>query len=158
MKRGVIQVSCTAESTVEATSAVFHIYVTGSNFMMGHAVKEKCQEVKNMVEGLLQAGLENDDIQIKWPSAGLSIYPNPFRNETKIEFYLTGSSKIQMHVVDLKGRILRQLQNSVLLGGEYEIRWDGTNKSGQVLPAGMYLIRLTTDKEVIVKKVTLQRF
>lgn len=89
---------------------------------------------------------------------GLLAYPNPFKEETMIEFHLPVADQTSLQIFNLHGKLLKQLQIGQLEAGLHQIRWDGRANNNRTLPSGIYLIRLTVGKEVLIKKVSLQRF
>jgi hypothetical protein len=80
----------------------------------------------------------------------LSSYPNPFNPSTKIEFFLTYTSEIELKVYNLLGEEVRKLLKENLPPGKYEILF---NASG--LTSGPYFVILNTNKEIKAKKILL---
>ena len=75
------------------------------------------------------------------------IYPNPFEKETKIEFSVSNPERIDLCILDNKGRKVRQL----LIGdevqkGKFQIIWDGKDGLGNELPNGVYYYVLRGEK------------
>ena len=82
----------------------------------------------------------------------LSAYPNPFREQTLVAFSLTGLQSPKtalLTITDLTGRTVRQLSASQsglpVRIGLNEWAWDGRSNAGALLPAGVYLYKLTLD-------------
>ena len=80
----------------------------------------------------------------------LTVSPNPFRDQVRFAFQLTGSQApetVELTITDLNGRVLRRLTegqtNFSSRIGLNEWLWDGRSDSGEPLPAGLYLYRLT---------------
>ena len=69
-------------------------------------------------------------------------YPNPFNPITTLRYDLPEQSQVTLTVYDLMGRELIQLVNEKQNAGYKSIRWDGTDKSGKPVSAGIYLYRL----------------
>ncbi len=75
----------------------------------------------------------------------LTVYPNPFRDQARFSFMLTGDqppAPISIILTDLQGHVLRQL-NEPLRIGLNEWTWDGRSDTGASLPAGVYLYSIT---------------
>lgn len=70
------------------------------------------------------------------------VTPNPFRGESHIKFVVGERAPVTLHVYDLAGRRVRELFDRHVPPGEYNVRWDGTDDSGQQVVAGVYLLRL----------------
>jgi hypothetical protein len=84
-------------------------------------------------------------------------YPNPFSTATSITFRLPLQSNTDLGIYNLDGKLVRILFSGPLSKGEHSFTWDGTDISGNKVTAGIYLYRLTTDKEVSVKRMILIR-
>ncbi len=67
------------------------------------------------------------------------IYPNPFLQETKIEFSLLKAEKINLTIFNENGQIVRRLiAGSIVPEGKFDIIWDGKDSNGSSLAAGVY--------------------
>ena len=74
----------------------------------------------------------------------LTVYPNPFQEQTLFAFTLTGRvapASATITIADLTGRTLRHL-NLVPRIGRNEWVWDGRSDAGALLPAGEYVYKL----------------
>jgi hypothetical protein len=75
----------------------------------------------------------------------VGISPNPFRHTTKIRYLILDSryliEKPTLRIYDVGGRILKCLDlESSIQNLESEVIWDGTDNTGQRLPAGVYFL------------------
>ena len=67
------------------------------------------------------------------------VYPNPFAQETKIEFTVNKSERLDLNIYNGTGQLVRRLiAGSMVPEGKFQILWDGKNGYGEVLPAGVY--------------------
>ena len=87
----------------------------------------------------------------------LSIYPNPFMDQTTIKFDLQSSQLVKLAVYDLSGKEVRVLTNVNLAKGNHEFTWNGRNEFGQSLPQGVYLVKMEGGGKVLSGKVVLGR-
>ena len=74
----------------------------------------------------------------------LTVYPNPFGQQIRFSFYLTGEQapdSLILTLTDLTGHVVRQLHPPARIGLN-EWTWDGRDESGHSLPAGVYLYKL----------------
>lgn len=69
-----------------------------------------------------------------------SASPNPFRDQTRIAFTLESGAEVDLSVVDLSGRMVRNLMRGTQAAGRHELIWDGRGDAGQPLPAGAYFV------------------
>ena len=59
-----------------------------------------------------------------------------------------GSNTAQVHVYDLNGRLVRRLQERrEVSAGRYEIPWNGEDEAGNLVPPGIYAVRLGLDTQ-----------
>ena len=82
-------------------------------------------------------------------------FPNPFNNNTSMEYILPEDSFVRLNVYDLLGRDVRTLVNGTRKKGNYRIYWDGTTDDGDLVPAGVYLYTITTGKHFLTRKMLL---
>lgn len=67
------------------------------------------------------------------------VYPNPFVQETTIEFSLSQPERLHIAVSDSQGKIVRSLLvGSIVSAGQFRILWDGKDSFGTTLPNGVY--------------------
>lgn len=79
----------------------------------------------------------------------LTVYPNPFREQTIFAFTLTGNwppGLATLTITDLTGRPVRHITSTAgglpVRIGQNEWVWDGRSDAGELLPAGVYLYQL----------------
>ena len=80
-------------------------------------------------------------------------YPNPFNPSTKIKFNVqkdNGSSLVKLLVYDALGRVVKELVNSSLQPGEYEVEFTAGNLAG-----GVYFYKLNAGGFTDTKKMML---
>ncbi len=84
--------------------------------------------------------------------------PNPFNPATEIRFGLPEPATVTLAIYDLQGRRVRTLLSAApRLPGYQRALWDGRGGSGDALPSGVYLARLTTSGETRTQRVVLIR-
>jgi hypothetical protein len=100
-----------------------------------------------------------DDINLSVASAvaensiidgSVSVYPNPFTENTTIAVNLNNSETVSYNVVNLIGEIVYSEKVGTLSAGLHEIGFNGSKLSN-----GMYYINLTVGNTTVSKKVTL---
>ncbi|MCP4547617.1 MAG: hypothetical protein GY835_14250 [bacterium] len=69
-------------------------------------------------------------------------YPNPFNPSTRIDFSLAEAGRVKIRILDVGGRCVKTLLDGRREPGEYELTWRGRNDNGQLLPSGLYLLRM----------------
>ena len=77
-------------------------------------------------------------------------YPNPFNPNTIIRYELKTESFVKLDVYNITGKLISNLVNKKQRAGEYEVDF-----SGEGLPSGVYIYRLSTGKYTEYKKMIL---
>lgn len=83
-------------------------------------------------------------------------YPNPFNPETTIEFNLPRSEKVNVHIYDVRGNLVRTLLDGEQeLSGYYRLNWNGQDDRGKPVSSGVYFYRIQAGNFTQTKKMTL---
>src|SRR5690606_11315872 len=69
-------------------------------------------------------------------------YPNPFNPITNIRFQINKSETVFIKVYNILGKEIKLVLDKNLLPGEYTIQWDGKDNEGNLLPSGIYFIKV----------------
>ncbi len=84
-----------------------------------------------------------------------SNYPNPFNPSTTIRFDLPARVHVRLAVYNLLGQQVALLVDDVKGPGSYTVLWDGRRADGQVASSGIYLLRLESGQQTLVRRMTL---
>ena len=84
-------------------------------------------------------------------------FPNPFTDQLIVSFRLAAEENASIEVFNMQGQQMKVLLPEFEAVGEHRVQWDGTDRSGALLPAGMYLVRLRVGEQLVNKRVLLQR-
>ena len=82
-------------------------------------------------------------------------YPNPFNPVTQIRYNLPEKSNVTLLIYDILGREVATLLNGALEPGYHSVMWNGQNKMGQAVRAGMYFYSMQADALRQTKKIVL---
>ncbi|MBE0646678.1 MAG: Omp28-related outer membrane protein [Bacteroidales bacterium] len=82
-------------------------------------------------------------------------YPNPFTDNTLIEYNLGQSTTVVLEVFNISGKKVKTLVSTQLSAGSYKAVWNGTNDSGEELPGGIYLYRMKTADATVTRRCVL---
>lgn len=95
-------------------------------------------------------------------------YPNPFcvaqregeyhrRNpvETTISYSLPADIQVVLRIYNLNGQEVRTLVNGFQQSGLHSIKWDGKDRFGIDVGAGVYVYAMQTDNEKFIRKLTV---
>jgi hypothetical protein len=83
--------------------------------------------------------------------------PNPFNPTTRISYELSGLSRVELQILDVSGRVVRNLHKAVESAGRYDVTWDGTNDAGIDLSSGVYFYRLKSDAGEQTRRMILMK-
>jgi hypothetical protein len=87
----------------------------------------------------------------------LQNYPNPFNPSTTIEFDLAEDSKVQLSVIDIRGREVAILAEGPRTAGRHAVTWEARDQDGLPLPSGVYLLRLRAVEQQLLRRMVLLR-
>jgi hypothetical protein len=69
-------------------------------------------------------------------------YPNPFNPETVIQFSLKEKSMVSISIHDILGKNILEKSLGEMKSGFYDWKWEGTNKNGEKVSSGVYILTL----------------
>lgn len=97
------------------------------------------------------------DVELPSELQFLPNYPNPFAEQTTLEYVLPKSTPVRLTVYDVLGRQVRVLVDKKQEAGRHTVQWAGRDESGQRMASGVYLARLVVDGTTKVRKLTFVR-
>lgn len=108
------------------------------------------------IEGFYTVSTANpEEEQIPQTTQIHSAWPNPFSQRVTIAVSLTEKDRdASLSVYNLKGQKVRELELDFRHSGE--VSWDGCDRQGQKLPAGIYLLRLNCKSGALTRKLMLR--
>lgn len=83
--------------------------------------------------------------------------PNPFNPRVTLSMSLAASGPVRLTVHDARGRLLVTLADGTFPAGEHAVQWDGRDRQGRVVAAGVYLVVLRSSEGVVSQKVVLAK-
>lgn len=118
---------------VAMTSPAINIVMNGDKTLTAHFGEETSS-----------LGAIKSDEQI------LTNYPNPFKNNTTIKYYISRQSQVKLRILDLNGKEVSVLLDCPLGKGNYTSIWNGRDFSD-----GIYFYQLEVDSKVFTNRMTL---
>lgn len=128
------------------------------NAGFGHFQNKTCSQQKGLTQIqpftiVITEDYTNDEYDYYDGSPLLMpIYPNPFKNSTRVAFRLSQKQHVRLEVVDVHGRVLDMVATGEFQPGITEFVW----KPGSH-PPGLYYFRLLSDTSMSVQKGILLR-
>jgi hypothetical protein len=84
-------------------------------------------------------------------------YPNPTREGMSIAFDLPEPDHAKLAIYDVAGRLVRTLGDEIYPAGRTEVSWDGANRSGEKVAAGVYFVRIESGERKAFRKAIVLR-
>ena len=84
-------------------------------------------------------------------------YPNPFNPSTWIPFYLPADGPATVSIYDVRGGLVKVIENRWLSKGAHSVRWNGESSTGKRVASGVYLCVLRAGGETHTRKLVLLR-
>ena len=78
---------------------------------------------------------------------------NPFRGEARIRFVQPADGASRLSIYDTRGRRLRAMQSPSGSAGDRLLVWDGRDREGARMPAGVYLYRIESGERSATGKL-----
>ncbi|MCK5065472.1 MAG: T9SS type A sorting domain-containing protein, partial [Candidatus Fermentibacteraceae bacterium] len=85
------------------------------------------------------------------------IAPSPAYQSAVLNFSIASISNVTIDVFDLSGRKISTIHNGELQSGDHSIMWNLTDGHGNIVPAGVYHLRLSTSEFTDSKSVMVLR-
>jgi hypothetical protein len=82
-------------------------------------------------------------------------FPNPFNPVTTIAWEMPRAGDLAIDVYDVRGRLVAELRRGGAPEGPGSLEWEGRDRSGRRVRAGLYFARLSSDAGTEVVKMTL---
>jgi hypothetical protein len=89
------------------------------------------------------------------PAFAARAYPNPFNPRTTIAWELPRAGELAIRIYDVRGRHVVELRRGPAPAGPGTAAWEGRDRSGRRVRAGLYFARLESDFGTRVVKMTL---
>ena len=120
-------------------------YATGENTVY---VKVNIPANNVVYISLKVSGVESsDELLIPAPDLVTSFYPNPFRDQLRLQVS-DAKGKTGLRIYNIRGEQIRELKTD-----QSELVWDGKSDNGTICPAGVYLIRASSGNKSQTIKV-----
>ncbi len=69
-------------------------------------------------------------------------YPNPFNASTVIAYRLSTDGAVRLEIFNILAQRIRTLVDEAQDAGSYQVHWDGRDRRGVIVAAGVYLVHL----------------
>jgi len=83
--------------------------------------------------------------------------PNPFRDQTSINYTIDRAGRFELAVYNSRGQLVKRLEQGFAKAGWHHVTWDGCDSHGRKVSAGVYLLRMSHQKKNYVRRIVLLR-
>jgi len=112
--------------------------------------------LSNLAVALVAEGAAPDDDPLLPGRTGLiSLWPNPFNSEVKIEYEVGAPARVEIALYNVLGRRVAVLLDRPVISGRYSVSWNGTGSRGSPVASGIYFCRLSADNISDVRKLVV---
>ncbi len=84
-------------------------------------------------------------------------YPNPFNPTTTIHYTVPQAGAVRISIFNLAGQEINVLRNGYHQAGDYEVVWNGMDRTGQKVASGVYFYRLKADQVTMARRMVLTK-
>ena len=93
-------------------------------------------------------------VPVTGPTLSLArIHPNPWHGARTLRFSLAQAGPVELELMDVMGRRVRTLATGVLPAGPHERAWDGRDRHGNPVAAGIYFVQLRAGGRTLREKL-----
>lgn len=85
----------------------------------------------------------------------LQNYPNPFNPSTTIEYKIPEPGIVKILIYDIRGQLVKTVENNFKKAGNYKLTWNSENEFGQKVSSGIYLLQAKFNSKMLLKKIML---
>jgi hypothetical protein len=154
---------CTAIESISIV--VLNTCCEGKKVIVCTGTEVVCAD-SSAVDGLILAGgyvgpcdtrkfmsRDDDATAVSMQASALNVYPNPFTDATMLEVKLNAASQVKIEIMDITGKKVAELTNSMFAAGTHQFNWNGSNSAGNAVSSGLYFCRIASGDQVQTIKI-----
>jgi len=84
-------------------------------------------------------------------------FPNPFNSNTQIRYDLAIPVRVQISIYNLLGEEINRIVDQYQSAGSYIFYWNGKDNLGRLLPSGIYICQMKSNKFIEMRKMVMTR-
>ncbi len=142
---------------IKADTGVYRLVYLAFGYEAINNAADRAALMEGIVDWLLPNPLDAPGDRVPAATAVLGNAPNPFNPLTVISYAVAQQAEVTLGVFDVRGRLVRRLEQGVRAVGEHSVSWDGLDEAGQALPSGTYFCRMLGSDTAPAAKLMLVR-
>jgi len=150
-KDGNMEIVLSEQSVYDSTTVIEYVWVDSTHSWerdnaAQHKILNEYRKTVRVLEYNGTTGLQDQGYTIVTPDDYIieNNYPNPFNPTTVIKFSLPLQKQISLKIYDMLGsEVATLINNQVYEKGNFEVNWNGTDKSGGKVASGNYIATLS---------------
>jgi len=79
----------------------------------------------------------------------ISVFPNPFKTQTNVQYNLNEGSMVQIDIFDINGRVVAHVDNGMQTAGQHNFVFNGPNP-------GIYFVKMIVGGQQFVNRIVQQ--
>ena len=142
---------------IKADNGVHKVVYLAFGFEAINSPATRALLMQRIVDWMLPYAAGVDDQGLPGVLRPLANTPNPFNPRTQIDFQLATAGPVKLEIFDVRGRLVRVLEDGRREAGANQVVWDGLDQAGQQAPSGTYMCRLEAGGQTVAHKMMLVR-
>ncbi|MDZ4120957.1 MAG: T9SS type A sorting domain-containing protein, partial [Candidatus Cloacimonadaceae bacterium] len=131
-----------------------HVFTTGGSHQISCIVSS--DDYSRELSWHLVSSTAIPEIAISSTSLRIdAIYPNPANKKVYVSFETDATAKVEVAVYNLKGQKVASISDGFKSKGKHQELWQLRDYNGKELPAGMYILRLTSGNQTAQRKLII---
>ncbi len=107
----------------------------------------------DMAINIMPETATDDPISVATKFSLAQNYPNPFNPRTVIEYSVPKTVNVTLSIYNILGQEIVTLTQENKPQGHYKVTWNGRDASGALMPAGVYLYKISAGNFTAMKKM-----
>lgn len=125
-------------------------------FKLGDTQREVYGNTPIFLVNTTQLGIDEQNLRTM-QAARVSVFPNPTSRAATILVESEVSDFMKITILDLRGRVVRDLGSANRPTGNFSLLWDGIDDRGRPVPSGIYLSVVQGSRTVATGKLVIIR-
>jgi len=88
----------------------------------------------------------------------ISVAPNPFGSTTRVKYKAPQIGHVTIQIYDVRGRLIKTLIDRSVVEGTHFASWNAQDENGTTVASGIYLVRMISFGQEVVRKALVLRY